>query len=117
MNKRKLTWILLLVFGLIMMACQSTPKTKLVTLIAEDIHWEPALIEAEIGQEIQLTIRNDGALDHSFVSDDFEINLLLSPGEVETLSFVVSEAGTFSFICSIPGHEEAGMSGQIIVAE
>ena len=115
MNKKSLGLIILL--GFLLIACNTTPPTKNVTLIAEDIVWSTALIEAQVGQEIQITLRNEGVLDHNFEVDDLDINVLLSPGESQTLSFVVNEAGTIDFICSIPGHEEAGMAGEIVISE
>jgi len=115
MNKKNL--ILIIIMGFVLMACSTTPATKNVTLIAEDIVWSTDLIEAQLGQEIQLTIRNDGVLDHNFEFAELAINVLLTPGESQTLSFVLSEAGTFDYICSIPGHEEAGMAGVITISE
>ena len=61
--------------------------------------------------------RNDGALDHSFVSNELEINVHLSPGEIETFSFILNEVGNYDFICAIPGHEDAGMVGEIVISE
>ena len=97
--------------------CASTPEPLVVTLVAEDILWNPEVIEAKTGQEIQITLRNDGALDHNFVSDELEVDILLSPGESKTVSFVMDQAGRWVFICDIPGHEEAGMVGEIIVSD
>ncbi len=116
MKKLRLLGIALL-FTFVLIACRSAPEAKVVTLIAEDIVWYPPLIEVQVGQEIQLTIRNNGALDHNFVSDDLGINEMLSPGESQTLSFVLTEVGSLIFICSIPGHEEAGMAGEIVVTK
>ena len=115
MNKKSLS--LIIVMGLVLIACSTTPPTKNVTLIAEDIVWSTTLIEAQVGQEIQLTIRNDGVLDHNFEVVELAINVLLTPGESQTFSFVISEAGSIDFICSIPGHEEAGMAGIIRISE
>ncbi len=114
---KKVLWIVL-VFGLLsLVACSSTPKPKQVFLSAQDIVWDPPLIEAQVGQELTLTIRNDGALDHNFVSDELGLDILISPGTSETVTFVVTEPGKLEFICNIPGHEEAGMVGEIVVGE
>jgi nitrite reductase (NO-forming) len=106
---------MLAVVGLFMVAC-STPTLK-VDLNAEDIMWDPTTIEAKVNQPIQITIRNEGALDHNLVIEEYEINLLLSPGDVEVVDLTIDHAGTVTYICSIPGHEEAGMVGEIIVTE
>ena len=111
----KKTLLLLIALTIALSACGGPPPPKEITLLAEDIVWNPPLIEAEPGQELVLTVRNDGALDHNFVSPELGFDVLVSPGETEVISFVVTEAGTIDFICDIPGHEEAGMVGQIIV--
>jgi plastocyanin len=116
-NKNVVLLSLIPVMVLFLAGCASKPKTKTLTIVAEDILWNPSQFEAEVGQEVQITLRNDGALDHNFVSEEMEINILLSPGEVQIVSFVVSEAGTLSYICNIPGHEEAGMVGEIVVGD
>jgi len=104
--------LLLLITG-----CSSEPATKEITLVAEDIVWDQNAIDLQVGQTVILTLRNDGALDHTFVAKELDLNVLLGPGEIQELSFVVSEAGTLSYICDIPGHEEAGMAGEFIVSE
>lgn len=96
-------------------ACSGTPPTKAVTLLAEDIEWSSNLIEAEPGQPIELTIRNVGALDHNFVLEELGLDILLTPGESETITIQLAESGRYEFICDIPGHEEAGMVGELVI--
>lgn len=96
-------------------ACSSTPQTQRITLVAEDIMWNMHEIHVKAGAPVELTIRNDGALDHDIKIEGLDVDLLLSPGDVEVVNFTVDEPKTIHFICSIPGHEEAGMVGDIIV--
>ncbi|MFM8876138.1 MAG: plastocyanin/azurin family copper-binding protein, partial [Anaerolineae bacterium] len=35
--------------------------------------------------------------------------------ETSTLTFTPSEPGTYKIICSVPGHLDAGMTGELIV--
>ena len=116
MNRKILTGIIILL-ALALASCSSELEAKTITLIAEDIVWDQTLIEAQAGQEVHLTIRNDGVLDHNFVSNELEINLHLSPGESESFTFILNKAGNYNFICSIPGHEDAGMVGEIVISE
>ncbi len=116
-NRKKPRILYLLLLLLVMVSCSGEPESKEIILIAEDISWNQPLIEAQVGQEVQLTVRNDGVLDHNFVFDKLNIELHLSPGESENISFVLTEEGNYDFICSIPGHEDAGMSGEIVISE
>jgi plastocyanin len=106
---------LIIAVGILLGGCTGDPQPKNIILEAEDIVWNPPLIEAEVGQEITLSINNTGALDHNFVSKQMGFDILVSPGETQSLTFVVNEPGSIEFICDIPGHEEAGMVGEIVV--
>lgn len=98
-------------------ACSSTPKPLKMTLVAEDIMWSTHEIHAKVNQPVELTIRNDGALDHDIVIEDLDVDILLSPGDIEVINFTVDHATTIKYICSIPGHEDAGMVGELIITE
>lgn len=98
-------------------ACSSTPKPLKFTLVADDIMWSTHEIHAKVNQEVELTIRNDGILDHDFVIEELDIDLLISPGDSKTVTFTIDHAGSIKYICNIPGHEEAGMVGEIIITD
>jgi uncharacterized cupredoxin-like copper-binding protein len=117
MKQRIGSVLILILLGLSLASCSGGPTVREVTLVAEDIAWNQTLIEAKVGDTIQLTLRNDGALDHDFVLEELGIDVPLAPGEQQTITFVVTEAGTLDYICSVPGHQDAGMEGQIIVSE
>ena len=42
---------------------------------------------------------------------------LVGPGESETVSFTAPTAGTYDYICTFPGHAQAGMHGKLIVKQ
>jgi len=98
-------------------ACSTTPKPLKFTLVAEDIMWSTHEIHTKVNQQVELTIRNDGVLDHDFVIEELDVDLLISPGESKTVTFTVDHAGSIKYICNIPGHEEAGMVGEIIISD
>lgn len=98
-------------------ACSTTPKPLKFTLVADDIMWSTHEIHAKVNQEVELTIRNDGILDHDFVIEELNIDMLISPGESKTVTFTIDHAGSIKYICNIPGHEEAGMVGEIIITD
>lgn len=93
------------------------PQPQRFTLTAHDMHWDVHQIQVRANQPVELTLRNHGALDHVFQIDSMDVQVLLSPGDVEIITFTVPQPAIIDFICSIPGHEEAGMVGQIVVTE
>ncbi len=86
-------------------------------------------INANVGDKIVFNVVNDGKSFHSFgVTADEEgfggifagsevasPNNPLKPGESGTSEFVPAEEGTYYYICTVPGHREQGMVGEIIV--
>ena len=86
-------------------------------------------INVNVGDKIIFNIENGGKSFHSFgVTKDTEgfggiipgsevasPNNPLKPGESGTSEFVAGEEGTYYYICTVPGHREQGMVGEIIV--
>ncbi len=87
-------------------------------------------IVVKVGDTIIITVINTGQLPHTFaVATEVEegANLLfnsqigsgsspLAAGETGTVTFTVNQAGTFSYICQVPGHPTIfEMFGEFIV--
>ncbi len=68
------------------------------------------------GNTIVVTIKNVGQIVHAFkvlqVSED---SGNIPPGQEVEVSFVAGQAGTFQYICTIPGHAQLGMKGWFII--
>ena len=70
------------------------------------------------GKLVTLTLRNDGFIPHDFsLTDASAPSVKVSAGPLGTSSatFTVERAGTYTFICSVQGHADAGMRGTIVV--
>lgn len=86
-------------------------------------------INMDIGDKVIFNVVNDGVSFHSFgVTADTEgfggiipgtdIAAATNPlknGESGSSEFVAGKEGTYYYICTVPGHREQGMVGQIIV--
>ena len=106
---------ILILLSLLLTACSSGPTSIEIRLSAQDIKWDLTEIEAQVGQEISLTITNEGILDHNFILLDFDINIEIPPGESQVVTFVANEPGSFEYHCDIPGHLDAGMVGALTI--
>ncbi|USK67023.1 cupredoxin domain-containing protein [Peribacillus frigoritolerans] len=97
---------------------------------AIDFRYEPRNLSINRGEEYEITLKNDGKDEHdiNIVSrDEFyknnaenfqgEGNFLLHAKAGESASAKISSlpAGNYIFYCTIPGHKEAGMIGEIKV--
>ncbi|HEX7588651.1 MAG TPA: cupredoxin domain-containing protein, partial [Anaerolineae bacterium] len=86
-----------------------------VTVTTTEFKYDPATINATPGQTINLTVKNIGSVQHSFVFATANVKIIVDPGKSVTQTFTAPAAGTYTFECDIAGHKEAGMVGQLIV--
>ena len=86
-----------------------------VTVTTTEFKYDPAAINATPGQTINLTVKNIGSVQHSFVFATANVKIIVDPGKSVTQTFTAPAAGTYTFECDIAGHKEAGMVGQLIV--
>jgi uncharacterized cupredoxin-like copper-binding protein len=101
---------------------------------ANELKFEPNHLEFEAGKRYQLRLTNPSQLKHYFTAKDFadgiwtqkvqagkvEIKgaiheLELKPGAEAEWVFVPLKSGTYGLRCPIPGHTEAGMTGEIAI--
>lgn len=82
-----------------------------VTLFIENIGDEEHDLEI-IGLEVD-DVKQNSAHDHGQGSN--KIHLHASPGDKQSITFMPVEQGVYRFICTLPGHEELGMSGTLEV--
>ena len=68
-----------------------------------------------VGEAVNLTLVNAGDLRHDLVIPDLGVRLAVAPGRQATTGIEINEAGTYRFLCSYPGHAEAGMTGVLTV--
>ena len=125
MKNKSRAWIVLgLLLALTLVACggggsSSGPAPLDVTVKADNTFtYNPTTLSAQVGQAVNVTLENGGALDHTFLIDELAVNSgTVSPGQSGTISFTPSKAGTYTFYCNIAGHKEGGMVGTLTVTE
>jgi nitrite reductase (NO-forming) len=78
----------------------------------------PLLTAAE-GQVVQLTLINGEGAEHDIVFPDQDAKSprVTGKGASTTIAFRATKAGDFIYLCSVPGHQLAGMQGQFIVTQ
>lgn len=116
MNIKRLL-ILVAAFAVVALAaCAPGGASQLdVTIQGKDIAFDVTTLEAKQGQTVNVTYVNVGALEHNFVIKEFNVDETAKRGETIKFSFTASEAGTFKYVCDVPGHTEAGMVGTLTV--
>lgn len=86
-----------------------------IHLTAQDMRFGQEEIHLKVGQTVTFTLDNKDLYAHSFDADDFDVHTAMPANSQVTASFTATRPGTFDFYCSVPGHQQAGMVGKIIV--
>ncbi len=89
-----------------------------VSVVASDFKFEPRAITISAGTA-GFTIRNQGVIDHDLVILDDQRQLLagsqvIAPGGTATFETTLSP-GAYVVVCTLPGHREVGMTGELTV--
>ena len=111
---------LLVIAALTLAACggggSPTQAPVIVNIKAVDIKYDVNTITAKVGQPVTVNLQNTGALEHSFVIDQFNVKLEhVQAGQSATATFTPTAAGTYEFYCDVAGHKDAGMKGTLTV--
>lgn len=128
MRERWLVGGIILLVALVVMACgggggqqggtaqQGGTSTAAAAINVTEKEWAIDFPSKEIAAgTVKLSIKNEGAVEHNFVIKEanFEADSI-QPGQTKEVS-VQLKPGTYTVVCNIPGHEEAGMKTTITV--
>lgn len=101
---------------------------------ADEYSFSPSHTEIIAGEKITMTLDNIGEVEHDLEIKELkadmmeqdsshnhqknngEIHVHSMAGEKQEISFIPVTPGKYSYICTIPGHAEAGMTGIIEVS-
>lgn len=87
-----------------------------VNVSGTDFAFSPKKILGHVGEKVVINFTNDSEHMHNFVIPELDLSTaVLEPGDTESLEITPATAGTFQIICSIAGHKEQGMFGELIV--
>jgi len=138
MLKRVLLGVVSLIVLAACSAQQAKPATD-VTVEMTDFAYSPSAITVPEGQPVTLTVENTGNIEHDFVVEkidvttnavqdsgsdmhhahgeeqNYDLHISAGAGETSVFQLTVSEPGTYQVFCSVEGHKEAGMIGELIV--
>ena len=90
-----------------------------LTLDESEFKIDPANAKVAKTGPIEITVKNTGAVTHALTVQTPAGPVStgnIAPGKTTTLKVNISKAGTYKFFCPIPGHEQAGMKGTLVVA-
>ena len=133
--------LFLLVPLVLLSACAAQPGQLSSELTVEmtDFAYAPSALTIPAGEPITLTVDNQGNIEHDFViaeidattkviqdsgsnahhahgeEENYDFHLSARSGEKSVVQLTVSQPGTYQVFCSVEGHKEAGMIGELTV--
>jgi plastocyanin len=132
--KRPNILLLAAILALILAACGNTPEESQqvsFTIKGQDnFRYDPDTLTIPSGAQVSLTLENTGVLEHSWVLlpngiDPVEADEadalggastgVISGSQSKAITFSAPPVGTYTFVCTIPGHAVAGKIGTLIV--
>lgn len=143
-NKSLYLVIVLSVVAILLVACggaSDSTSNEFTVTVADEFSFDPDVLTVKAGETITVTLNNTGAVEHNLnvLKPDAELDHLLEeiregaghehvdeelmtnmhdtePGHSETITFTApSEPGEYHFICTTPGHADAGEVGTLQV--
>ncbi|MEO8208445.1 MAG: cupredoxin domain-containing protein [Chloroflexota bacterium] len=84
-------------------------------IVASEFAFAPNEIQIRAGETVNIVLDNRGAVYHDLTISDPSFVLTADPAGRSAGALTVAEPGRYRFICSVPGHEGAGMSGTLVV--
>ena len=114
-----------LIVALASAGCQSRSdgSSGSAEIVLEDMRFTPNRIDAKVGVPLRVTLTNRGTERHDLNFESIHmpglggVESILEPGETRTITLLFDAPGTHTFICTLPGHAAAGMTGAAYVTQ
>src|SRR5262249_44967372 len=105
--------------GTALPASAASGDAQQVTLtLGDSLRFAPQSMVVRAGQPVELTLQNGGGTLHDFAVTDgvsSPVKVEAQGGQTAHGTFTIDAPGTYTFICTVPGHAAAGMRGTITV--
>ncbi len=89
------------------------------TVVGTEFAFDPAEFTVEAGRPVAVTFVNEGAVEHDWAlhtADGQEVEgaHAHAPAGGEAIAVFTLDPGTYEVVCTLAGHEEAGMVGSVV---
>ncbi|KKU17237.1 MAG: Copper binding protein, plastocyanin/azurin family [Candidatus Woesebacteria bacterium GW2011_GWC2_45_9] len=95
---------------------QPTGEVREITVEGSEYSFSPESLTVAAGERVSLTFKNTGNLPHNFTIDELGVRTkTIAGGQTDVVEFTAGASGTFTFYCSLAGHRQLGMEGDLEV--
>src|SRR6266403_2582433 len=94
----------------------SPENSQAISVSGDEFAFTPATITLKKGEPATVTFKNTGKYPHNFTIAELNVKSeTIQPGGETTVTFTPNKAGSFTYICTVPGHADRGMKGTLTV--
>jgi len=102
------------------LAAKDEPAKASITVMSGEFAFEPKVVEVRAGEPTRIELVNQGKVEHALVVAEPSgkgdwIHLHAAPGSTDAGTFQIDVPGHYKLLCTIAGHTEAGMVGELVV--
>ncbi|MCM3597941.1 cupredoxin domain-containing protein [Metabacillus idriensis] len=105
-------------------------EVNVIQIGATDNKYNPVDFQIKNEQQVTINFKNTGTVEHDIQIDGLEaeiinreshqhgaegIHIHAEPGKQSSITFKALETGVFEYYCTLPGHKESGMIGNMSV--
>jgi plastocyanin len=76
---------------------------------ATEFSFTPSTISINANEQVKIIFQNNGTIEHHFEIIGTNIHIHASPGQTSSTFVTLEKTGEYQAVCTLPGHEEAGM--------
>jgi nitrite reductase (NO-forming) len=70
------------------------------------------------GEWVVITLRNEDPIFHDLEVEGLaNVDVAARPGQTASIRVRLDRPGTYEYVCTVPGHAEAGMTGTLVVEQ
>lgn len=80
----------------------------------DDLYFAPTFIKATPGAEVEVSLKNEGKVQHTFTIDETNTNVELAAGKSSSVKVKLPATGALAFYCNF--HRGSGMQGAFSVS-
>lgn len=92
-----------------------TAAGQTIEVIGKEFSFTPDTLTLKAGQPHKIVLKNTGSIEHDITVSEAGFKLTVQSGQSGDKTLTMDKPGTYEFICSVAGHESAGMKGNITV--
>lgn len=102
------------------LAAVDDAPTATIRIKASEFKFAPAALSMRAGEATRIELENDGAVEHALIvaapdgkGDWIHLHAMASSTDAGT--FRIDQPGKYRVLCTVQGHTEAGMVGELVV--